>query len=158
MWRFFFSILLLSSILCAEDKAPRAVREIGSAHAFHLPLTPLPAPAELKGNLDGFFAGLIEGNAQKAYDALVKAQPLSEREEELKFMINMTQQALTLYGKSTGSELVDTKSAGARLMTITYLTFHQKAPLRWKVICYKPQTAWILIDVVFDDGFKEWFE
>jgi hypothetical protein len=157
MWRYFVSILVLSGILFADER-PRAVREVGSARPFHLPLTPLPAPPELKGNLDAFFAGMNEGNAAKAYDGLVKGQPLSEREEELKFMVNMTQQALTLYGKSTGSELVDTKSAGARLITITYLTFHPKAPLRWKVICYKPQNSWILIDVVFDDGFKEWFE
>ncbi len=157
MQRSILFLLLLCGVSFSEEKT-RTAREIGTAKPFHLPLTPSPAPAELKKNIDDFFAGLAEGNAVKAYEGLVKAQPLSEKEEEMKFMSNMTQQALTLYGKSTGSELVDTKSIGSRILSITYLTFHQRAPLRWKVICYKPQTSWILIDVVFDDGFKDWIE
>lgn len=156
MIRVIIVLLFLISFQSAQDKS-KAYREVLNAKTFHFPLTPSPSPSELKSNLDGFFSGLLEGNATKAYDALVKGQPLAEKEEELKFMINMTQQALTLYGKSTTSELVDTKSAGARLMTVTYLTHHQKAPLRWKVICYKPLSSWIIIDIVFDDGFKEWF-
>lgn len=150
-------LFFLLSFSVAQDKA-KTYRDVSNARPFHFPLTPLPAPQELKTNIDSFFGGLVEGNATKAFDGFVKGQPLAEKEEELKFMINMTQQALTLYGKSTANELIDTKSAGARLMTITYLTHHQKAPLRWKIICYKPQTSWIIIDIVFDDGFKEWFQ
>ncbi len=136
---------------------PSGVRE-PSGRPFRFPLNPGNPPTELKANLDSFFAGLVEGNAAKAFDGLVKGQPLAEREDELKFFVNMTQQAMTLYGKSTGFELLDSKPAGTHLLCLTYVTTHKKAPLRWRIMCYKPEKNWILVDVVFDDGFKDWFE
>jgi len=112
-------------------------------------------PAEIKVPLDKFFTTLKTGDTTKAYEELLINTRLAERKENLKLFIEKTDQALGLYGKVLNYELYDNYSVGSGLMVLTYLSLHPVQPLRWRVVYYKPEKTWMLIDVRVDDVLED---
>lgn len=159
--RFFPSLLLCGiigplALLPARGQAEKTGRENreSSAKSGRRVPNPVQPPAELRMPVEKFFLGLKSGESRKAYEDLVANTNLAER-EELKVLINKTDQALALYGKVTSFEVYDNYSVGANLTVLTYLTHHQFQPLRWRLVYYRPEKTWGLIDVRVDDQLED---
>lgn len=105
--------------------------------------------------LDKFFANLKTGDTTKAYEELLLNTRLAERKENLRLFIEKTDQALGLYGKVLNYEIYDNYNVGSGLMVLTYLSYHPVQPLRWRFVYYKPEKAWMLIDVRVDDVLED---
>lgn len=117
--------------------------------------TPTAPPAEVKGPVDKFFSTLKLGDTTKAYEELLINTRLAERKENLKLFIEKTDQALGLYGKVINYEIYDNYNVGSGLMVLTYLSLHPVQPLRWRFVYYRPEKAWMLIDVRVDDVLED---
>lgn len=140
-----------------KPETPPSIRDV-LPRTFRSTLNPQPPPLEVRVNIDKFFTRLTEGNSVKAYEELMTGQPLAERKEQVEHFVRVTQEALGLYGKVNSYEVIDNYPVGSRLISMTYLSAHQRVPIRWRFLCYKPDKVWLLIDIQFDDGFKDWFD
>ena len=154
--RIFCGMLVLPLLLTASGQTEKSTRENRepSAKSGRRTPNPVPPPAELRAPIEKFFLGLKAGESRKAYEELVANTNLAER-EELKVLINKTDQALALYGKVSTFEVYDNYSVGANLTVLTYLTHHQFQPLRWRLVYYRPEKTWSLIDVRVDDQLED---
>jgi hypothetical protein len=113
-----------------------------------------PPPPEIKAQIDKFYAQLKLGNNGKAFEDLVLGSRLAERRDEIKTLIGGADQATGMYGKMLQYELYDNYAIGSNLLTLTYLTMHPVKPLRWRFVFYRPDKAWTLMNVRFDDAIE----
>jgi hypothetical protein len=150
------AMIVLVALLPAWSQTEKSTRENreSSAKSGRRAPNPVPPGPELRGPIEKFFLGIKAGESRKAYEDLVANTNLAER-EELKILINKTDQALALYGKATTFEVYDNYSVGANLIVLTYLTHHQFQPLRWRLVYYRAEKTWSLIDVRVDDQLED---
>lgn len=140
--------------LPASPKSTPNPREFFKFQSRRAP-NPTAPPAEVKVPIDKFFNTLKLGDTTKAYEELLINTRLAERKENLRLFIEKTDQALGLYGKVINFEIYDNYNVGSGLMVLTYLSLHPVQPLRWRFVYYKPERAWMLIDVRVDDVLED---
>lgn len=62
------------------------------------------------------------------------------------------------FGKYTGYELINTQAAGKDLQLLTFIVKHDRLPLVFKMLFYRPQDTWVIQNFSFvtdlDDVFK----
>jgi hypothetical protein len=154
----YFGVVSLSQAADGnETSSPRAVINPRDIIKFQTRRTPNPThpPAELKVPIDKFFNTLKTGDSTKAYTELLAGTRLAERKENLQIFIEKTDQAQGIYGKLISFEIYDNYNVGSSLMVLTYITNHPMQPLRWRLVYYKPEKAWMLIDVRVDDVLED---
>ncbi|PTY06835.1 hypothetical protein DB346_00855 [Verrucomicrobia bacterium LW23] len=117
-----------------------------------------PPPAEVAEAIVGFFTELKQGNSIKAYDILLRNTRIREQREQVDALIQRTGTALGLYGRVTAAELYDHRRLGSRIIVLTYLSYSEMQPLRWRFVYYKPNTTWIMINLDCDDKLNTWYE
>lgn len=115
-------------------------------------------PAEIATAIDAFFKGLEQNEVRKSYTTFLTGSRLANRDEDVNTFVDRTQQALAIYGKVNDFEVYDTRQIGSRIVVTTYFTALTVAPIRWRFIYYKPDTKWILINLVFDDSMQDLLE
>jgi hypothetical protein len=120
--------------------------------------TPNQPPVEMRGPLEKFFNTLKTGDASKAYDELLINTRLAERKDNVRLLIEKTDQAAALYGKVLNFEIFDNYSVGSSMIVLTYVSMQQMQPLRWRFIYYKPDKNWVLIDLRVDDTLDDLIE
>ncbi|GAB4246145.1 MAG: hypothetical protein OHK005_11880 [Candidatus Methylacidiphilales bacterium] len=115
-------------------------------------------PPEIQLQMERFFLQLQNGEIQPAYEALLTGTDLEDRQAQLTELIEKTGAVMKEIGPMTGHELFDSRAAGSRLMAVTYFSFHQKKPLRWRFVFYAAQPdTWRLINHTVDDLIGEAF-
>lgn len=122
--------------------------------------TPSPTQpvAEIKAQIDKFFNTLKAGDSTKAYEELLIGSRLGERKENVRMLIDKTDQAFGVYGKMTGVEVFDNYMIGANVSVTVYLMHLPAQPIRWRFVYYKPETTWRLIDLRVDDVLDDLIE
>lgn len=130
--------------------------------AARLPVTRSPVrdqpPAEVQLQMERFFLQLQNGEIKSAYESLLAGTDLQDRQTQLAELIEKTSAAIQEIGPMTGHELFDSRAAGSRLIAVTYFSFHDKKPLRWRFVFYAAQPdAWRLINHTVDDLIGEAF-
>ncbi len=109
---------------------------------------------ETKGvikKIDTFFDIYKSSSSDKAIDFIFSTNTsLSSSQQliSLKAKLDSTRRQL---GAFTGQELITQKSSSGSLILLSYLVKHEKQPLRFTFIFYKPQNAWMLYKFKFDD-------
>lgn len=146
-----------------EEAAPSPEPATDSAPAP--PTRPIPLPPERPENLpdsvakilDLFYGQLAKGNIEGAYSALTDKTVIAKEPEEIRQLKEKTGQALSLFGKIGGYEILDVSEVGGRLLGVTCISLGELYPLRWKFFYYKPNDTWSLIDIRVDDGITDLF-
>lgn len=154
------ALTLLGGVLPgqAEPQAPIPTTKDLDPRPFarrHNGVAPLPA---VKTRVEAFLTQLTKNEINKGFETLLEGTRLSAREENVKVLIDKTQQATSLYGKITDYEVIDTYQIGTRLLITTYLTALQVQPLRWRFVYYKANESWQLIDLRVDDSLVDLVE
>ncbi|HSI82151.1 MAG: hypothetical protein ACAI35_00650 [Candidatus Methylacidiphilales bacterium] len=117
-----------------------------------------PPPPEVAESINGFFAELKNGAAEKAYDVLLANTRIKERRDQVQALVSRTGQAMGLYGRVQNAEMYDNRRLGTRLIVLTYLSYSEIQPLRWRFVYYKPGATWIMINLDCDDKLSSWYE
>lgn len=90
-----------------------------------------------------FFAIYKLGDTDKALDFLFSNTPyakdISEGIEDVKRQLK---KQTGLMGNFYGADLLTAKTAGANLIMLTYLVRHDKQPLVFNIMFYKPNDKW----------------
>jgi hypothetical protein len=110
-----------------------------------------PAPPEIAVPIAKFFNTLKAGDYANAYETFLAGTPLGEQKEKMSVFISKTQEAFGIYGQLYDYELYDNQSIGSNVRVLTYLTRHQRQPLRWRFIFYRAQSTWTVTNMGFDD-------
>lgn len=107
--------------------------------------------AEVKKIINEFFTEYQSGSVDDAIDYLFNTNNsfLPEQTQELK---NMLASASITIGAFTGFEEITEKSTSPSLTFFSYLVKHDRQPLRFNFMFYKPRDKWILYKFKFDDN------
>lgn len=105
-----------------------------------------------------FFTSLQKGEVDQAYENLTKGSKIAERPDDMKALKDKTKEAINLFGNIQGSELLETKLVGKRLLRRTYISLGKEFPLRWRFYFYHTTSVWRLIDLRVDDRIQEMFD
>lgn len=118
---------------------------------FHHKPSAEPPPPEIAVPIAKFFNALKGGDYANAYETFLAGSPLGEQKEKMSVFVSKTQEAFGIYGSLYDYELYDNQSIGANVRVLTYLTRHQRQPLRWRFIFYRAQSTWTVTNMGFDD-------
>jgi hypothetical protein len=110
-----------------------------------------PPPPEIAVPIAKFFNTLKSGDYANAYETFLAGSALGEQKEKMSTFISHTQDAFGIYGALYDYELYDNQSIGSNVRVLTYLTRHQRQPLRWRFIFYRAQSTWTITNLGFDD-------
>ena len=101
-----------------------------------------------------------QGDTQKAYDELLRGSPLlSKKSDEVKTLVERTNQLQTRFGRYRSFERIDARAVGKDLAVMTYLYKCEDYPVAWHFTFYRPparneagaeESAWRVIIVRFD--------
>jgi hypothetical protein len=118
---------------------------------FHHKPNAEPPPPEIAVPIAKFFNTLKSGDYANAYETFLAGSSLGEQKEKMSAFISHTQDAFGIYGALYDYELYDNQSIGSNVLVLTYLTRHQRQPLRWRFIYYRAQSTWTITNLGFDD-------
>jgi len=110
-----------------------------------------PPPAEIGAMIDKFFKQLKAGDYPGAYDNFLAGSPMGTQTEKKSIFVSKTEEAFGIYGEFNDYELFDNYTIGSNVYILTYLTRHEKQPLRWRFVFYRPDKTWRVINMGFDD-------
>lgn len=104
----------------------------------------------LKQLIEEFFHKYQDDSPAGAIDFIFSTNPALTVAQfnEMKDKLNETYQ---LIGAFHGEELITTKQTSPSLVFFSYLVKHDKQPLRFSFIFYKPKEQWLLYKFKFDD-------
>jgi len=105
---------------------------------------------EVRAIINRFFKQYGEGKQDAAIDYIFGSNKSfsSEQITDLKSKLNTT---LSAIGKFCGSEEITTKSTSPSLVYFSFLVKHEKQPLRFTFVFYRPKEKWLLYKFKFDD-------
>jgi len=115
-----------------------------------------PTPVQLR--MEKFFLSIQNKQIQDAYSTLLADSELESKEVQIKDLITKTSNVLAEIGPVTYWEIYDNRNAGSRMMALTYFSYQDKKPLRWRFIFYAPTPEkWRVINLSVDDLVAESF-
>jgi hypothetical protein len=151
--------MVFSLPLCAQDapadnptpqSAPSPGRNIMPMTINHKP-NPTAPPAEIAGPVDKFFKTLKAGDYPTAFETFLAGSRLGAQKDKMSAFISHTNEAFGIYGKLNDYEIYDNYSIGSNVLVLTYLTRHDLQPLRWRLVYYRADKQWMLINMGMDD-------
>ncbi len=125
--------------------------------AFMAVLTRAPAQSSYEQITAKFFdLYKIQGGSDKAVDYIFStnkyATSIGSQLDTLKSKLNYY---ISNEGQYYGYELVAKKSAGPNFILLTYLIRHDRNPMTFRFIFYKPGDKWQLQTFNFNDGMDD---
>ena len=105
---------------------------------------------EVQKVIDTFFNKYKEGSPSDAIDYIFGTNQ-SFMPEQIAELKNKLTTATLATGNFNGTELITTKKTSDSLIFYSYLVKHDKQPLRFTFIFYKPKDKWVLYKFKFDD-------
>lgn len=113
-------------------------------------------PQEMTNN---FFEVYKQGDTDKALDYLfsntIYAKDISEGIEDVKRQLKKTAGQI---GKFYGADLLTTKTAGANVVMLTYLVRHDREPLVFNIMFYKPNNKWQMLNFKYGNSIDDELE
>ncbi len=105
-----------------------------------------------KLKIETFFNLLAQGDPGKAYDALFNGSNLQSRKPDaITALRNQSDMAASLYGKTIGSDYIDSRAFGTSVQRLVYVQKMEKYLVVWEFFYYKASRDWNLADVRFSD-------
>jgi len=101
-----------------------------------------------------FLASVAVGDGDSALDALVKGSLLETQPKQLEVLKTQIRAGIKLYGKYIGIELIEEKTIGKSVVSLTYLMKFEQNPLVWNFVFYRPLDQWQVSWVMFNDRFQ----
>ncbi len=129
--------------------------------------SPLPIPSakfsiqvadpadEIKKQVDQFFDLLKKDQVSSAFDGILANTKVKDRESEVTDLKSKTTTLLADFGKVLGYELYESKFYSSRYLVLSYISYSENYPIRWKLTYYKPQGVWRLIDIRADTRVED---
>lgn len=106
-----------------------------------------------------FFEVYKQGDTEKAIDYLFSntnyANEISEGIEDVKRQLKKTAGQI---GKFYGADLITTKTAGANLIMLTYLVRHDREPLVFNIMFYRPNNKWQMQNFKYGNAIDDELE
>jgi hypothetical protein len=122
----------------------------------------LTTPDQTESFADLFLRNLVGGSAHDAFatikSAIADQDLANEMDATRDETVRLLDAILPTHGRPIGYELVARRSLGASLLRYECLLKLQKYPIRCTILFYKPQQAWVPVQVVFDQDIKVMFE
>ena len=105
-----------------------------------------------KLKIETFFNILAQGDTGKAYEALFNGSNLPLRKPDAVSVLKLqTEKGTSLYGKTLGCDLIESKAFGTTVQRFVYVQKLEKYLLVWEFFYYKANRDWNLVDVSFSD-------
>jgi len=103
-----------------------------------------------------FFSTYNNVGPSNAIDSLFTTNVYAaDFKKEVDALKNKIQENLSSIGKFTGYQLLETKSAGKDLILLVFIAKHERLPLIFKMLFYKPLDKWEIQDLSFDNNVDE---
>ena len=115
------------------------------------------APPELAQMCSTFFGQLREGKVAEAYTLLLQGSRIAAKLEDVSKLEERTREMLQSYGAVRGYDAVNVEFVGKNLCRLTYLTRSDIAPVRWRIVFYRPADKWRVFNLQMDDAVMEFF-
>jgi len=101
-----------------------------------------------------FFITVIKGDVSKAYDQLFIGSSIpTSKPQAVTLLKQQTESGLPLYGKILDFEMIRKVKYGKSITRLVYVLKSEMAPTVWEFYFYKPNNAWVLTNVVFNDQY-----
>ncbi|WP_183568090.1 hypothetical protein [Mucilaginibacter sp. SP1R1] len=100
--------------------------------------------------IDKFFKTYEKDGTSRAIINIFKTNPLVDS-TSLKGLIAKIDTTRSLIGLYIGKELIVQRKASNSLVLYSYLVKHQKQPVRFTFMFYKPKNDWLIYRLYFDD-------
>jgi hypothetical protein len=117
--------------------------------------TAAPAAPAVKGAtsiIDSFFKKYKEDGTGPAIDYLFGTNKLFTDTVQIGVLKSKLDALRQTLGDYQGKELIAQKSAAASLVFYSYLVKHEKSPVRFTFMFYKPKNEWVLYRFKYDDA------
>jgi hypothetical protein len=115
------------------------------------------APPELAQMCSTFFNQLRDGKVSEAYSLLLQGSKIAAKLDDVSKLEERTREMLQSYGALRGYEPVNIECVGKNLCRLTYLTRSDVAPVRWRIVFYRPADRWRVFNLQMDDTVMEFF-
>jgi hypothetical protein len=102
-------------------------------------------------SIEVFFKKYKEEGTSKAVDYIFSSNNLLASPDQLDNLKNKLDSTRRFIGNYKGKVLITEKDASSDLVLLTYLVKHEKQPIRFSFIFYKPDTEWVLFKFQYDD-------
>ncbi|MGF7040975.1 hypothetical protein [Mucilaginibacter lappiensis] len=100
--------------------------------------------------IDKFFKTYEKDGTSRAIINIFKTNPLVDS-TSLKGLIAKIDTTRGLIGMYIGKELIVQRKASNSLVLYSYLVKHEKQPVRFTFMFYKPKSDWVIYRLYFDD-------
>ncbi|TWI99406.1 hypothetical protein JN11_02723 [Mucilaginibacter frigoritolerans] len=149
--RFFFGLILMTGIICSLYDANAQTATPAKPVTAKPAVAKAPAVKSATAIIDTFFKKYKDDGTSPAIDYLFATNKLftdSVQIGVLKGKLDALRQSVGTY---TGKELIAQKIAAPSLVFYSYLVKHEKSPIRFTFMFYKPKNEWVLYRFKYDD-------
>lgn len=115
------------------------------------------APPELAQMCSTFFSQLRDGKVAEAYSFLLQGSKIASKLEDVSKLEERTRTMIESYGAVRGYDAVNVEYVGKNLCRLTYVTRSDIAPVRWRIVFYRPADRWRVFNLQMDDAVMEFF-
>lgn len=106
-----------------------------------------------------FFVLYKTGDSDKAMDYLFSSSPfLSDITESIEEVKRKLKKAVSQIGDFHDADLLTTKTAGKNIVMLTYLVRHNREPLVFNIMFYKPNDKWQMQNFKFGNSIDDELE
>jgi hypothetical protein len=99
------------------------------------------------------------GDSDKAIDYLFSSSPFkSDITEAIEEVKRKLKKAATQIGTFYGADLLATKTAGPNIIMLTYIVRHEREPLVFNIMFYKPSDKWQMQNFKFGNAIDDELE
>jgi len=106
-----------------------------------------------------FFVLYKMGDSDKAIDYLFSSSPFkSDITEAIEEVKRKLKKVVTQIGPFYGADLLATKTAGANITMLTYIVRHDREPLVFNIMFYKPNDKWQMQNFKFGNAIDDELE
>ncbi|MCX6907272.1 MAG: hypothetical protein NTY01_04425 [Verrucomicrobia bacterium] len=116
------------------------------------------APPELTQMCSTFFNQLRDGKVSEAYALLLQGSKIAGKIEDVSKLEERTREMLQSYGAMRGYDAAKVEFVGKNLCRLTYISHSDVAPVRWRIVFYRPADRWRVFNLKMDDAVMEFFD
>jgi hypothetical protein len=157
MKRLFLALFLIGSSLVFSQNTDNNEKKIKGLNYDPRPITSVKhnieeLPLDIRNSCKSFFESVIQKKFDNAFNEISKNSYISQKEDQMKLLVNQTKQAFSLYGDMKSFDFVNCEKGTDNYYKVRYLGNHIDFPTRWVFNFYNsPKYGWIVLNIKFDD-------